>query len=257
MIFVLMIGITTTAGPRHYWHLWLHKNHYKIVEIDLRYTYFPFYEFVINHVKEDLKDYDVSMHSTTEALFSDNLASRKANQHLLLAEIDIGKKIGAKQIVFHAPKFMGLDDLKEQADSIKFLKQASKDSKEKGIQLLLEYPTKGPFTEIEILKEIFEMFPDLMMCMDVGHLVKVQETTENEKKVVDALKEKIIYLHINDSGDEKMTEHREFGDKEKHYLEILSYLKEKCSLKKAIIEINNEDLAKKIHSSIKTIFDEP
>ena len=29
-----MIGISTSAGPRHYWHLWLDKCGYKIVEID-------------------------------------------------------------------------------------------------------------------------------------------------------------------------------------------------------------------------------
>ncbi|MFW5846834.1 MAG: sugar phosphate isomerase/epimerase family protein [Nanoarchaeota archaeon] len=249
-----MIGITTAAGPRHYWHLWLDKNDYKIVEIDLRHTYFPFYEFIINHVADSVKNYDISLHSTTEALFSENELVRKAHQHLLLAEIDIAKRIGARQIVFHAPKFMDLNKLKKQKDNVKFLKDISKSTKEQGIQLLIEFPTKGPFTEIETLKKFFDMFPDLMMCLDVGHLVKIKNSLEKEKMLVNELKDFIVHLHINDSGDEERTEHRDFGEKEGHYLELLKYIKMNCPIKKAIIEIDDENIAKKINKNIKSVF---
>ena len=249
-----MIGISTSAGQRHYWHLWLDKNNYKIVEIDLRHTYFPFYEFVINHVKESVKNYDLSMHSTTEALFSENEVVRKAHQCILMAEIDIAEKIGARQIVFHAPKFIDLEGLKQQEDNVKFLQDVSKSAKEKGIQLLMEYPTKGPFTEKEVLKEVLKMFPDILMCLDVGHLVKVKNSIKEEKQLVNELSEKIVYLHINDSGDEEKTEHGDFGEKKEHYIELLAHIRETCPIKKAIIEINDEEIAKSIHNSIKHIF---
>ena len=250
-----MIGISTSAAPRHYWHLWLDKNDYKIVELDLRHSYFPFYEFIINHVADAVRDYDMSLHSTTEALFSENKLVRKAHQNILIAEIDIAKRIGAKQIVFHAPKFMDLKGLKKQEDNVEFLKSISKSAKEQGVQLLLEFPTKGAFTEVETLRETFNIFPDLKMCLDVGHLVKVKNSLEEEKKVVDELKDYIVHLHINDSGDKEKTVHGDFGDKEEHYLDLLKHIKETCPVKKAIIEVNDEDIAKRIYGSIIGIFE--
>jgi len=250
-----MIGISTSAGPKHYWHLWLKDKGYKIVELDLRHTYFPFYEFVIDKVAEDMGQYDSSIHSSSEALFSEKEIIRKAYQQVLVAEIDIAKRIGAKEIVFHLPTFFGLEALKNQGDTLKFLSETSKEARENGIQLLAEYPTRGEFTQPEILEKFFSLFPNIKLCLDVGHLKKVHPKLEKEKEIVEKLKDQIVHLHINDSGDDKKTENRDFGKEIDHYRNLLTHIKQICPIKKAIIEINDEDSAQKIHNTIKDIFE--
>ena len=245
-----MIGISTSAGPKHYWQFWLKDTGFNIIELDLRHSYFPFYQFVIDLVKKEMEPYDLSLHSASDALFSENIIIRKAHQHVLLSEIEVARIIGATEIVFHAPIFLGLDILKTQESSCEFLINASKKAIERGITLLLEYPAKGDFSKGKILEEFFKMFPNIFLCLDLGHLHRANKELEKEKKLINKFKEKIVYLHINDCSGDKC-KHRNFNKNNiLHYKELLYYLKKTCPVKKYIIETNNEKEALDIFKSI-------
>ena len=114
----------------------------------------------------------------------------------------------------------------------------------------MEYPVKGDFSNSETLRKFFEILPNIFLCLDIGHLHRAKQDLDKEKEIIESLKNKINYLHINDCSGVR-NEHGNFGKKEHHYKELLSYIRQHCSVKKRIIEASNDDDAKDILKSMK------
>lgn len=241
-----MLGISTSAGPRAYWNEWVKKTGLKAFELNLNSSYFPFEEKIIDSVKKDFKDFKISMHSSTECLFSKNGLIRESQQKTLLAEIEIAGMLGAQEIVFHAPRF-------DYVNIDKFLLEAVDFAKEKGVLLLLENPGKGRFSEPSVLNDFFIKHPEIKMCLDIGHLHVTNNNLEKEKRAVMDLKEHIVYLHLNDNSGLDDT-HSAFGKGTLNWEELLNLIKNNCNIQKAIIETHSEEDALKARDLIRGIF---
>jgi len=234
---MVKVGISTSAGKASHWIDWVVGTDVEAVEINLMTSGFPLVPQYVTDYASRLNSYDVSVHSRSDG-FSDDLPYGPFQRERLLVELDIARDLGANELVVHPPWFHGMDKLKRNASKV--LKQAIERARAYGVELLFENTNKGPFKDPEKLLELFRAFPEAYMCLDVGHMHVSQQSTEKEMKMIDALKERIVYLHVHDN-DGSRDQHLELGTCNGtgvRYEKLLRYIQKRCNLKKAISEVH-------------------
>lgn len=178
----------------------------------------------INEIKTIIKNYKlVFIHASYQINIGSDLIPSQSELYnmgldILLNEIDLGYKLGAKGIVLHMGK-----NVKKQYDAehiynnmVKFIIELFKKLKTKKIKLpiLLETPAGQGGEMCWDLKEFIEFivkfsklyfYPQLQICLDTCHIFQAGYDLNNSKiinqihQLLEPIKNKIGLIHINDS----------------------------------------------------------
>jgi len=101
-----MIGISSRIFGTTYWEEELFETDFKHVEIHLARSGVPYDEKILRIIKNKLSNMgiEVGVHSATKDFLNDHSLINRAQKQLLLSEIVLANKLGAKDVVFHIPR---------------------------------------------------------------------------------------------------------------------------------------------------------
>lgn len=245
---MVSIAVSTSAGPKNYWNVWHKDRGWLNVEVDFARSYLPAELKSLENARKDLSEFYMSAHSMADAILHEIELLEKAQQYLLFGEIIIAGKLGIKELNFHLPK--NIDLAKQGNKLISVLDRAVKLSKENNIQLLLENNWRGSFSDASDLLWIFEKFPQIKMCFDIGHAHI--SNNGNELSFIEKMAPHILNAHIHDNNGTK-DEHLALGSGSMKYDEIINFLLSKTSMNRLIIENKTEEEIKKSISVLKSL----
>ncbi len=232
----LSIAVSTKAGPRTYWNQWFKERGIFNIEVDFNCTSCPVEPQSVQRAAEYLKPFNMSAHSRCPALIHENKTIETAQQWGFLSEIFIASQLGIKELNFHLPKYVELNNTNYNK-IVQFLSAAGKLAREKNVSLILENNWQGNFSGSGDFLRIFDAFPELPVCFDTGHAHIACKGKELE--FMESIKTHIRNVHIHDNkGDDDS--HLAIGDGNINFAEVLAFLKQKTDAKKLIIENRNE-----------------
>ena len=110
----------------------------------------------------------------------------------IFQEIDTASYVGSDVIVGHAGNF----HLEGKNPDFAFAKRVLDYAKGKNVTMVMENSAGGGF--LPDLKKAIEELDDLKICLDTGHIYVYDEPNASMKAYVDALKNRLHHLHLND-----------------------------------------------------------
>lgn len=227
------IGITTSIFNQKKWYKEIQDSKYRVLEIGKRSATVYLDPDWINKIKPFLKDLDLSLHSGTVKVFTENPQFTITELNMLKSEILICEMIGAKELIFHLKH----EKLTEKEESQ--LKEIIDFSKNHNVEMI--YESNGIIVA-DVALDFLRRFPDVNYNLDLGHLNNGYgrgmlgcELDEFINKV----KDRVVYIHAhNNSG--KKDEHIALRDGTldwKHILDLLDLF----IVKKIIMEVRTID----------------
>ena len=205
----------------------------------------------INKIKPHIQGLDLSLHSGTTQIFTDDKQFTLNELHILKAEIILCKFIGARELIFH------LKDEKLDEKENKKLKTIIDFSKKYNIKMVYEAnATSNPNLILNFLKD----FPDIGYNLDLGHLnIQYNRGFMGYKldNFIQKIKNRVIYIHAHNNNG-KIDEHKALSEGTLNWKKILDML-DLTKVKKIISETrslkddikNIKDLKKNLMQSNK------
>jgi len=240
------IGITTSTFNQKKWYKEITNSEFKVIEIGGRGVRIYLDPEWIEKIKPKLKNVDLSFHSGTVKIFTDNPQFTITEFNMLKSEILICEMIGAKELIFHLKH----DKLTEKEESQ--LKEIIDFSKNHNVEMI--YESNGIIVA-DVALDFLKRFPDVNYNLDFGHLNNGYgrgmlgcELDEFIKRI----KNRVVYVHAhNNSG--KKDEHIALRDGTldwKHVLDLLDLSK----IKKIIMEVRTIEDIKKTKEDLESYF---
>lgn len=228
------IGVSTKCLNPKRWYKEIAGCGFKTIEIGKRSA--KLYldpEWIEKKLKPHLKDFDLSLHSGTVKVFTDNPQFTITELNMLKSEVLICEMLGIKELVFHLKHDKLSDDEASQ------LREVIDFAKEHNIEMI--YESNGIIVA-DVVYDFLERFPDVNYNLDLGHMNNGYgrdmlgcEIDEFVKKI----KDRVVYIHAhNNSG--KKDSHSSLDDGTLDWKHVFDML-DMSIVKKIIIEISNLD----------------
>lgn len=223
------IGITTSIFNQKKWYKEIKDSEYRVLEIGKRTATIYLDPVWIDKIKPFLKDFDLSIHSGTVKVFTENSQFTITELNMLKSEILICEMIGAKELIFHLKH----DKLTEKEESE--LREIIDFSKEHNVEMI--YESNGIIVA-DVALDFLKRFPDINYNLDLGHLnngygrgmlgCELDEFINN-------IKDRVVYIHAhNNSG--KKDEHIALRNGTLDWKNVLDLL-DLSNVKKIIMEV--------------------
>ncbi len=187
---------------------------------------------IIADLKEKFDGEDLSLHSGLSRIFSCRKKGypefSDSEMNILKYEIIISKIIGIKRINFHMTNY----EL-EKEDILKF-KKIIEFAKNEGIELIYE----NHVCSSRAIFYIAEKFPELKMCLDLGHLnIAISQNAfgMDLDEFLEKIKDKIIHIHAH-NNDGKMDLHQGI---DKGRFDWKNVIKKLPNVEKIIVEVRD------------------
>lgn len=216
---------------------------FKTLEITSRDKSFFFNKMRIDHLLENIKGIDLSMHSQLKRTFSSS--NKEFNQmevNILKAEIIACKYLHVKELIVH------FRDKKLENNQIKLVKELINFAKKNKVELI--YESNGKF-KAEVCFDFFRHFPSVRYNLDLGHFntaVCNKTLGMNYLEFIKKIRDKIIYIHAHNNGGEE-DEHISLDKGSLDWKEILDLINLK-KVRKIIIEARGIDNIKETQNSL-------
>lgn len=223
------IGLSTKAlDKRDLWYYNLSQLGSKVIEINNVRTHLAFKIHTLMRRKKDFKKYDLSMHSQTSRVFTNNSEFTEHELAVLKSEIYVCSIVGIKELIFHLKQ----DKLTKKQE--KQLRKIIDYSKKKKVKMIYESNKDFyPDTCLDVLKR----FPDIGYNLDLGHINiahRLKYFNYSIDDFINKIKDRIVYIHLhNNNGKKDQHISLKKGTLNwKHILDLLDFKK----IKKLIIE---------------------
>ncbi len=228
----MKMGVSTKAFPLRYWDNELLKYNYRTIEICSTTNILPKKEVGREAIKENLKNFDLSLHSSNH-LFNKNRLVAGAEIANFRYHSFLAKELGAKEVIFHVSSEFDIDVFKKQEHEFRNI------INEYGREYYIENNSGGLFSSHEEILWFCRRFPEIKICLDIGHIHRAffRGAIKGEEKTIFEMKNKINYVHLHDNNGLK-DEHLACGSGNIEWEKVIPILNE-INPKKAIIEVNN------------------
>jgi sugar phosphate isomerase/epimerase len=240
---MLRLGITTRSLHFNNWMNELNALKYKTIEVQKKSLKFYLQPEWINKLRIPLKDLDLSMHSGTKRIFTNNTQFTKTELEMLKSEITICSILGIKELIFHLKD----DELTNKEADI--IKNVILMARKKGINLIYESnSTMKGHVALDTLNRI----PYLSYNLDLGHLnLAIQKDILGMKleDFIRIIKSKITYIHIHNNNG-VYDQHKGLSEGTLDWKGVLDLI-DLTNVKKIISETNSLDIDKKNILSLK------
>ncbi len=240
------IGINTSTFNQKEWYKEIGKSEYKVLEIGRRNATLYLDPAWINKIKPYLKGFDLSLHSGTVKVFTENVQFTNTELDMLKSEIIICEMIGAKELIFHLKH----DKLtkKEASQLRKVLNYAKKHNVE------MIYESNGIIVA-DVALDFLKRFPDINYNLDLGHLNNGYGRGMLGCEIdefINKIKNRIVYVHAhNNSG--KKDEHIALRDGTLDWKHVLNLL-DMSVVRKIIMEVKSLDDIIKTQKDLDSFF---
>ena len=240
------IGITTKPFNPKNWYKEIGESGFKVLEIGKRTAKFYLDPEWINKLKPYLEGFDLSLHSGTIKVFTENPQFTITELNMLKSEVLICEMIGAKELIFHLKH----DKLTE--DEISRLREVIDFAKEHNIEMI--YESNGIIVA-DVVYDFLERFPDVNYNLDLGHMNNGYGRGMLGCEIdefINKIKDRVVYIHAhNNSG--KKDEYKALRDGTLDWKHVLSLLNLSI-VKKIMIEIADFDDIIKTKTDLKEYF---
>ena len=155
------IGVSTQVIPRSKWYK--HVDHLGVdtLEINRRNSKLYFNQYFLEKVRRYLEGFHLSLHSATTGIFQDLESFTRAELETLMAEVDICRFIGARELIFH------LDKERLSRSTKNRLKRVLIHAQSQDVEML--YESDNPIVA-DTVHGILNGFPEIGYVLDLGHL---------------------------------------------------------------------------------------
>ncbi len=222
-------------GPRTYWNQWFKERGHTILEIALGKNYLSYEPARLKKIAAGLEGFDLSLHTATTCLFSDEPGIiNEAQQKSLFAEIAIAKFLGATELVFHMPTDTSFEKIENNCK--RFFAEILPFAKANDASLILENNSRGSFANEHDIKWFIDNIANVDVCIDVGHLNRAAALgLTTPEQFISVLQGNITHAHIHNNTGEA-DEHKSISQGTFPYKSLLSKL---TAVRKFIIEVND------------------
>jgi endonuclease IV len=240
------IGVTSKVFSFNKWYRDMHHSGFKVIELNKRKSIMKLVNVWLDQRKKDIKGFDLSMHTETTGVFSNNQQFTITELDTLKSEVILCKMFCIKELVFHLKN----DKLSESEAAQ--LREIIDFAKQQGVEMIYE---SNAITVADVALDFLEKFPDVNYNLDLGHLNKGYGKGMLGCEIdefIDKVKDRVVYIHAhNNSG--LHDEHAALSDGTldwKHVLDMLDMSK----VKKIIIETITLEQAKKTKEDLDAYF---
>ena len=218
------------------------------VEINRQNSKLHFSLYFLEKVKQYMAGFDLSLHSGTAGIFQPFESFTKANLAVLMAEVDVCRFLGARQLVFH------LNDGIMSLENKKRLKKVLSYAADSGVQMVYE---SNSVLVSRYAFDVLESFPGLGYVLDLGHLNNGYGNGKLGCEIhefVQWVRERVIYIHAsNNSG--KKDEHEGLENGTLDWRRILDML-DLSRIQKIIIEVRSVEMVESSRKALLQYFGE-
>ncbi len=240
------IGITTSTFNQKRWYKEIANSEFKVIEIGGRGARIYLDPEWIEKIKPNLKNVDLSFHSGTVKIFTDNPQFTITELNMLKSEVLICKSLGITELIFHLKH----DKLsKKEASQLREVVDFAKTNK---VEII--YESNGIIVS-DVALDFLKRFPDVNYNLDFGHLNNGYGRGMlgcELDEFINKIKDRVVYVHAhNNSG--KKDEHIALRDGTldwKHVLDLLDLSK----IKKIIMEVRTIEDIKKSKEDLESYF---
>jgi sugar phosphate isomerase/epimerase len=196
-----VIGATSQVIRTSKWYKAASQLGFAALEVNRRNSRLHLNTFFLEKVRRYLSGLDLSIHSSTTGLFQELESFSQAELATLQAEVDIGRILGAGELIFHI-NVARLDERKGR-----LLEPVIAYALDSGVLPVFE--SDAGLNARQAL-QVLEMFPDLGYALDLGHLnngwgrnlLGCPMDTFIEK-----VKHRTVYIHANNNDGLKDQHH--------------------------------------------------
>lgn len=240
------IGITTKAFDQKRWYEQLQDSGYSVIEIGRRSARIYLDPEEITKILPHLEGIDLSMHSATCKVFTDNAQFTRTELEILKSEVLICNIIKAKELIFHLKH-----DKLSESEAYQ-LRKIIDFAQSHDVEMIFE---SNGILVAEVALNFLQRFPDVNYNLDLGHLnnglgrgMLGMELDEFIRKI----KDRTVYVHAhNNSG--KKDEHKALPDGTLNWRHVLDLLDMK-KIRKIIMEVKTEEDIKKSKTELDRYF---
>lgn len=187
---MVKIGHTTKALSFRNWYNELDKCKSRVIEISGRSARLYFMEHWLSSIRPFLGGFDVSLHSRTTRVFSENPVFTDAELAVLRAEVGACRVLGIREMVFHLSNDLLTDGQASRLNDIfGFAKKC-------GVEMF--YESNGRL-DAALALDFLRRFPDINYNLDLGHLnVGIAKgSVPDLDAFLDAIRERTVYVHAH------------------------------------------------------------
>ena len=224
------IGVSTQVLHQSKWYKNVGHLGVDTLEINRRNSKLYFNRYFLEKVRRYLGGFHLSLHSATTGIFQEVESFTRAELEILMAEVDVCRFLGARELVFH----LGKERLSRSARDR--LKTILNHAQSQDVEML--YESDNPIVA-DTVDDILDGFPEIGYVLDLGHLNMGlgRDVLGCEIDAFLALvKERTVYIHAN-NNDGSTDEHLGLDHGTLEWRRALDHL-DLPRIRKVIIEIS-------------------
>jgi len=211
---MIKLGVTTRSLNFNGWMNDLSKLEYNTIEIQKKFHKFYLMSDWIKNQRKLISNYDLSLHSSTTRVFTDNQQFTRTELEVLRSEIVICSLLGIRQLIFH------LKDIKLTNSELSIIKDIVKFANNKRVNLI--YESNSKFNGIVAL-DTLDRIPLLKYNLDLGHLnlgIKKKLLGMTVDRLFQKLGSRIVYIHVHGNNG-IFDQHKSLSEGNLNWEEIL------------------------------------
>jgi sugar phosphate isomerase/epimerase len=240
------IGVSTQVIHRSKWYKHVDNLGVDTLEINRRNSKLYFNRYFLEKVRRYLEGFHLSLHSATTGIFQELESFTKAELETLMAEVDICRLIGARELVFH------LNQERLSRSTKNRLKRVFSHARSQEVEML--YKSDNPIVA-DTAHDILNGFPEIGYVLDLGHL-NLGLGRDVLGCEIDAfltlVKERTVYVHAN-NNDGNTDEHRGLNNGTLDWRQALDCL-DLERIRKVIIEVSSATYIEETRKTLEDYF---
>jgi sugar phosphate isomerase/epimerase len=237
-----MIGATSQVIRSAKWYKTATRLGFDTLEINRRNTRLHLNTFHLAKVKRYLQGLQISLHSATTGIFQELESFSQAELATLKAEVDIGRILGAGELIFHINA--GRMDAERRHRLRKVIDYAHNSG------ILPIYESDAGMNSRQVLK-ILEVFPDIGYALDLGHLNNGWGRNLLGCRIdtfIEKIKDRVVYIHAN-NNDGIRDQHYGLDQGSLQWEAVLDRI-DLLQIRKIIIEVCSTDHLESSHHAL-------
>lgn len=240
------IGVSTQVIRRSKWYKNVDHLGVDTLEINRRNSKLYFNRYFLEKVRRYLEGFHLSLHSATTGIFQELESFTRAELETLMAEVDICRFLGARELVFH------LDQEGLSRSTRERLKRVLNHAESQDVEML--YESDNPIVA-DTVNDMFNRFPEIGYVLDLGHL-NIGLGRNVLGCGLDAFltrrKDRTVYVHANNNNG-STDEHLGLNDGSLDWRQALDRL-DLGRIRKVIIEVSSSTYIEETRKALEDYF---
>jgi len=240
------IGVSTQVIYQYKWYKNVENLGVDTLEINRRNSKLYFSRYFLDKVRRYLQGFHLSLHSATTGIFQELESFTRAELEILMAEVDICRFLGARELVFH------LDQEGLSRSTRERLKRVLNHAESQDVEML--YESDNPIVA-DTVNDMFNRFPEIGYVLDLGHLnigLGRNVLGCGLDSFLTRIKERTVYVHANNNNG-STDEHLGLNDGSLDWRQALDRL-DLGRIRKVIIEVSSSTFIEETRKALEDYF---